>query len=82
MTAMHISRYVFHWVCGATVVWCLTGHARAQELPVVSNTTLDAQTVARMWHFIKSKTDAPAELAIPPIVVDESLPKNVRLMFE
>jgi hypothetical protein len=82
MTAMHISRYVFQWVCGATVVWCLTGYARAQELPVVSNTTLDAQTVARMWHFIKSKTDAPADLAIPPIVVDESLPKNVRLMFE
>ena len=45
-------------------------------------TLLEPQTVSRMWSFIKDKTQAPADLPIPPIVVDESLPKNVRLMFE
>lgn len=79
---MVIFRYVIQLVICVFGVMFITVNARAQDLPVVSNTTLDAQTVARMWNFIKSKTDAPEELAIPPIVVDESLPKNVRLMFE
>lgn len=54
----------------------------AQEALLTNHSVLEAQTVSRMWAFIKSKTNAPDDLTIPPIVVDESLPKNIRLMFE
>ena len=62
--------------------WLPMTHLHAQHVHTPSNTLLEPQTVSRMWSFIKDKTQAPADLPIPPIVVDESLPKNVRLMFE
>jgi hypothetical protein len=82
MAAMVFSRYVFQMMVLTICALSACQHARAQDLLKSTDGMLEAQTVSRMWNFIKSKTQAPADLAIPPIVMDESLPKNVRLMFE
>jgi hypothetical protein len=79
---MVFSRYVLHVLIGGIFALSAVEPVGAQDVLQTAQGTLEAQTVSRMWNFIKSKTQAPADLAIPPIVIDETLPKNVRLMFE
>ncbi len=82
MTAIYFPRYVLQVMLLALCALSTHQQAHAQDLLKPTDGVLEAQTVSRMWGFIKSKTQAPEDLAIPPIVMDESLPNNVRLVFE
>ena len=53
----------------------------AQGLPI-SATQLDMQMTGKIWEFIKKETQAPADLALPPIMIDENIPKEARMVFQ
>jgi len=61
-------------------VW-MVGVSFAQGRPITSM-QLDMQMTGKIWEFIKKETHAPAELPLPPIMLDENIPKEARMVFQ
>ena len=59
----------------------LTGLTYAQGLPIPTS-PIDAKLTEKIWEFIKLETHAPADLPLPPILFDENIPKEARMVFQ
>ena len=47
-----------------------------------SELDLDWHTIEKEWSFIKKSTGAPADLPMPPIEIDSTLPSAARMVFQ
>ena len=65
----------------ALIGLCLTGLSVAQGLPIPTS-PIDAKLTEKIWEFIKLETHAPADLPLPPILFDENIPKEARMVFQ
>lgn len=61
-------------------LWMI-GVSFAQGLPINAS-QLDMQMTGRIWEFIKKETLAPADFPLPPIMLDENIPKEARMVFQ
>jgi len=59
----------------------MVGVSFAQGLPINAS-QLDMQMTGRIWEFIKKETQAPADLPLPPIMFDENIPIEARMVFQ
>ena len=58
--------------------------SNASPTPAITpgDKSFDMATLQVIWDFIKSKTNAPADAAIPRLVVQPGLPTTARMVFE
>ena len=59
----------------------LAGLSFAQGQPI-SASQMDAKMTEKIWEFINHETHAPADLPLPPILFDENIPKEARMVFQ
>jgi hypothetical protein len=59
----------------------VTGLSFAQGGSAITS-QLDMQMTEKIWEFIKTETQAPANLPMPPILFDENIPKEARMVFQ
>jgi hypothetical protein len=62
------------------VVGLLVLPAMAQTPEMASK--IDQAMTEKIWVFIKQETHAPDNLALPPIVFDDQVPKEARMVFQ
>jgi hypothetical protein len=62
----------------ACITW--SGCAFAQNLDIPPS--FDMSMTEKIWVFIKQETHAPEDLALPPILFDEKIPSQARMLFQ
>ncbi len=64
----------------AVVIWCVAISSTAQSTVMPSQ--IDRAMTEKLWSFIKQETHAPEGLPMPPIMFDEQVPKQARMVFQ
>jgi len=57
-------------------------HANPLPAVVPGDKSFDMVTLEAIWRFIKTKTSAPPDMAMPPLVIQPGLPTTARMVFE
>jgi hypothetical protein len=71
----------FYRVIVLVVGTWLMGASMAQDV-VSLPAEIDRAMTEKIWVFIKQETQAPENLPLPPILFDEKIPKEARMMFQ
>ena len=54
----------------------------ASSIAYAQTYELDWYVINQEWKFIKEQTGAPADLPMPPIIVEKDMPAAARMMFQ
>jgi len=80
MTKSYKKINVYRLISVLMGTWFMSASMAQSVVPFPAQ--IDKAMTEKLWVFIKQETNAPDNLALPPIFFDEKIPKEARMMFQ